>query len=377
MPAIGAVEIFVFRQGQFVGSRMFSPDRVVSIGRALDQGLRLDDEEVSSRHATLRVVDGRLVIADAGSRNGVYVNGRKVQSAKVSSFDEILVGGCRLKIDIVGGQQEEAADSVEKTRVGPTPTGPGSPATAPPRSAATSTFVPRMADEAADAALSGPTTAQFMRKVPSGEPEPPAPPPPRHVAAPAAPVHVAPPPPPPAPPAPAAPPHVGGRTVAFPGAMHTPHAASAAPPSFVDEDARTASIEFAPPAAPAPGAGGTYWDFDEEPATQPGRAQRERAPHEEPQDSHLTRPLPGLDGSGASADLVIVDPQAATAPAEVVTTPRTPAVAPPRPQPYPMVAAPPAPEPPMPAPSRRRTPMPRAVEAAPVAPPQGLSTATV
>ncbi|MBI5482801.1 MAG: FHA domain-containing protein, partial [Deltaproteobacteria bacterium] len=190
MPAIGAIEVFVFRQGQFVGSRMFSPDRVVTIGRALDQGLRLDDEEVSSRHATLRVVDGRLVIADAGSRNGVYVNGRKVQSAKVSSFDEILVGGCRLKIDIVGGMGQEEAQGgaeLERTRVGPAPAGPGSTGTQPPRSAATSTFVPRMAEPPPDAASDGPTTARFMRTVPAEPPAPAAPPP-------APPVDVAPPP---------------------------------------------------------------------------------------------------------------------------------------------------------------------------------------
>jgi hypothetical protein len=378
MPAIGAIEVFVFRQGQFVGSRMFSPDRVVSIGRALDQGLRLDDEEVSSRHASLRVVDGKVVISDAGSRNGVYVNGRKVQSAKVSSFDEILVGSCRLKIDIVGGSHDEDPAGVEKTRVGAAPTGPGGPVTQPPRSAATSTFVPRMAEMVPpDASSDGPTTAQFMRTLQADPEAPVAPPapPPAHFAPPVAPpAQAAPPVAPPAAPPHAAPPHGGGRTVAFPSALRSPLPTPAAPPQFVDEDARTASIEFAPPApAPQPAAGGTYWDFDEESATQPGRSLREPAPPEESHASHATRALGSLEGAPAAAARVIVDPQAATAPADVVPPPRAPAAPPPRaPLPFPQMAAP---EPAPPAPARPRTPGPRGPEVA--APPPGLSTATV
>jgi hypothetical protein len=327
MPAIGAIEIFVFRQGQFVGSRMFSPDRVVTIGRALDQGLRLDDEEVSSRHATLRVVDGRLIIADAASRNGVYVNGRKVQSAKVSPLDEILVGGCRLKIDIVGGAGHDDAADVEKTRVGAPPQPPGAGGTVPPRvTAGTSTFVPRMAEQV-DLGTDGPTTAQFMRSVSETPEAPPPAPPPQHAAPPpAAAPRVAPP--------PAAPPGVHvpparGRTVAFTSGMGAPLPAPAAPPpSFVDEDARTASIEFAPPApAPAPEAGGHYWDFDEDSATRPGR--------DEAPPARGTRLL-------GSQDAPVAEPPA-------VARAREPAPPPARaPQPFPVVmpppAAPPAPQ---------------------------------
>ena len=314
MPAIGAIEYLRLPPGQFVGSRIFSPDRVVSIGRALDQGLRLDDEEVSSRHATLRVVDGRLVISDAGSRNGVFVNGRKVQSAKVSSFDEILVGGCRLKIDIVGGRQEEDAASLDQTLRGPGPDGPGSTGTQPPRSAATSTFVPRMAEPRSTPRSSGPTTAQFMRTVRQrraagarrprtrrGARR-------RHVAPVAARRRP--------PPAHAPPPHVGGRTVAFPSALRSPlPAAGRAAVLRRRGRAHRLASSSRPPRRPArPRRAGPT-------GTSTTRAPRRRAGPSRagaPRGGAGLRTAPGRSGRsrGSAADRVIVDPQAAAAPAE-------------------------------------------------------------
>jgi hypothetical protein len=131
--------------------------------------------------------------------------------------------------------------------------------------------------------------------------------------------------------------------------------AESAPPPFVDEEARTASIEFVPTeAAQAPAESGTYWDFDEESATQPGRSPRDAELHEDSQVSKGTRPLAGVKSVG-SADLVIVDSVATAAPAGTV-----PAAAPPdaagvtvkTPSPAPHVAKPEAPATAVRAPSR-------------------------
>jgi hypothetical protein len=357
MPAIGAIEVFVFRQGQFVGSRMFSPDRLVTIGRASDQGLRLDDEEVSSRHATLRVVDGHVVISDAGSRNGIYVNGRKVPNAKVSSFDEILIGGCRLKIEVVGGMGHAVdfggAPDVERTRVSgvPLPAGtqPGRPATSP--------YAPKVGGPEPPV---GTGTTPFIRAVSELPPS-------------AAPASRA--------PEPAAPP----RSAAPSGGGRGP----AAPPQFVDEDARTASIEFAPPVAPdSASASGTYWDFDEEGATQPGRSLRDLGPTEDSQAAQGTRTFASPGATGQS-DLVIVDAAMAAVPVAMPTPatalpprPAEPVPAPPRPaRPHPAkpVPTPPADSPGTTAPAvpAKMRSEPRPAPEAPAPPPGGKTGAPV
>ncbi len=48
-----------------------------TIGRAQDCTLRIDDEHLSRHHAILRVEVDKVAIKDAGSRNGVVVNGAR------------------------------------------------------------------------------------------------------------------------------------------------------------------------------------------------------------------------------------------------------------------------------------------------------------
>ena len=52
----------------------------------------LDDATVSRRHALVLERDGEPVIADDRSRNGVYVNGRRVTEARLRHGDEVQIG---------------------------------------------------------------------------------------------------------------------------------------------------------------------------------------------------------------------------------------------------------------------------------------------
>ncbi|MFO0611196.1 MAG: FHA domain-containing protein [Polyangiaceae bacterium] len=64
------------------------------IGRSDDCQLALDDPLVSRRHAALRVSSRSVSIADLGSRNGVSVNGEKVQGEKrLKHNDRVTIGG--------------------------------------------------------------------------------------------------------------------------------------------------------------------------------------------------------------------------------------------------------------------------------------------
>ena len=50
-------------------------EQVVTIGRAPDNTIHIDDPSVSSRHAELRRVDKTYQLRDLGSTNGTRVNG--------------------------------------------------------------------------------------------------------------------------------------------------------------------------------------------------------------------------------------------------------------------------------------------------------------
>ena len=70
----------------------FNFDRAILIGRHIANGLPLPDREISRRHAQIFPRDDDVVIADLGSRNGVYVNGRKYQERELRPGDEITMG---------------------------------------------------------------------------------------------------------------------------------------------------------------------------------------------------------------------------------------------------------------------------------------------
>lgn len=71
----------------------------VLIGRAKEADFRIDDPEVSRRHAMVLWSGGELVIRDLDSTNGTMVNGRPVTSAVVRPGDQVMIGGHRLVIE--------------------------------------------------------------------------------------------------------------------------------------------------------------------------------------------------------------------------------------------------------------------------------------
>ncbi len=72
---------------------------VVVIGRAPDAELRVQHASVSRRHATIRVEDGTVRIADLGSHNGTRVNGEVVADSRtLASGDVVTVGDVVLVI---------------------------------------------------------------------------------------------------------------------------------------------------------------------------------------------------------------------------------------------------------------------------------------
>lgn len=65
----------------------------VYVGRCAEAGVRIPDDTVSRVHAILRVHGDRVLVEDAASTNGVYVNGTRVSSAELADFDTVTFGG--------------------------------------------------------------------------------------------------------------------------------------------------------------------------------------------------------------------------------------------------------------------------------------------
>jgi pSer/pThr/pTyr-binding forkhead associated (FHA) protein len=64
--------------GSLVGTSVSLGDVPVTIGRAQDSTVVLDDDYASSRHARLFPRDGQWLVEDLGSTNGTYLDREKV-----------------------------------------------------------------------------------------------------------------------------------------------------------------------------------------------------------------------------------------------------------------------------------------------------------
>jgi pSer/pThr/pTyr-binding forkhead associated (FHA) protein len=72
-----------------------------TLGRSRECECVLGDPNVSRRHAELRRgPTGDWQIVDLGSTNGVKVNGRQVDTSRLSPGDEVVLGTTRFTFDI-------------------------------------------------------------------------------------------------------------------------------------------------------------------------------------------------------------------------------------------------------------------------------------
>lgn len=67
-------------------------DGTVTIGREAGNLVKLDDHEVSRRHAEIRRVGGNFIVGDLKSSNGTFLNEKKVERAEIASGDRIRIG---------------------------------------------------------------------------------------------------------------------------------------------------------------------------------------------------------------------------------------------------------------------------------------------
>ena len=194
--------------GNAAGTEIEVGDELVIGRHADDEGRLANDAEISRMHARIsRDASGRYVIADLGSTNGTFVNGRRIDGDEpLSAGDVVELGATTLVVDAVAAE----------------PPAPPEPETAAGAGETVLATTPPMVRPVAETML-----ADTPLPVPSAAPPAPAPP----VPAPTAP-----------PPAPAVPP-----PAAAPVAPPPPASPPVAPAPPTEEP-----VEEAPPPEPEP-----------------------------------------------------------------------------------------------------------------------------
>ncbi len=70
------------------------------IGRSPEADVALDDPETSRRHAALQAAGGALYVTDLGSRNGTFLNGKRLadEGIELKVGDHVDVGNTRIEV---------------------------------------------------------------------------------------------------------------------------------------------------------------------------------------------------------------------------------------------------------------------------------------
>ena len=84
------IQVEVIRGGKIVETKAYTGD-TIEIGKLSRSDLRLDDENISRRHARIEIDrDGRVQLIDLGSTNGTRLNGMRVNKAFLTDGDELF-----------------------------------------------------------------------------------------------------------------------------------------------------------------------------------------------------------------------------------------------------------------------------------------------
>ena len=105
-PAPEAIDgpLLVVRKGPEVGERFYLDRPRLVVGRDPASDIFLNDITVSRSHAVLDVMPDEVLVSDAGSLNGTYVNGVSVDRAVLRNGDQLQIGRFQMVFLSGGGE---------------------------------------------------------------------------------------------------------------------------------------------------------------------------------------------------------------------------------------------------------------------------------
>jgi pSer/pThr/pTyr-binding forkhead associated (FHA) protein len=100
---------------------------VLLVGRHPECDIRLELPSISRRHCCLALAYDRLILRDLSSRNGVRVNGLRVEEMQINNGDEVAIGPLIFRVvDLASAAATTALPSA------PAAGNPPAPSTVPP-----------------------------------------------------------------------------------------------------------------------------------------------------------------------------------------------------------------------------------------------------
>ncbi len=103
----------VIYQGDDCRTLELRDDKVVTIGRARDADVHIDDPSLSRRHCEVRKLDGQWLLKDLGSFNGTYCNDGMVSEHWLRHGDRIQLGLTVLNFEQSEAEQRSATAVTE------------------------------------------------------------------------------------------------------------------------------------------------------------------------------------------------------------------------------------------------------------------------
>ncbi len=78
---------------RYLGNTVLLSQGDFVLGRGSDCGLQIDDVEASRRHAVLHVESNGITVEDLGSRNGIFLNGNRIDRVIPLRHGDVLTIG--------------------------------------------------------------------------------------------------------------------------------------------------------------------------------------------------------------------------------------------------------------------------------------------
>ena len=96
----------VFLSGELIAVPIPLEREEVILGRALEADVRVNDTQVSRQHAKITTTQdgepgGGYILTDLDSRNGTYLNGRRIRREILENGDKIQIGFTMLRFDLL------------------------------------------------------------------------------------------------------------------------------------------------------------------------------------------------------------------------------------------------------------------------------------
>jgi pSer/pThr/pTyr-binding forkhead associated (FHA) protein len=87
--------------GPDIGKNYVIDKSLITIGRGEDRDIQLNDRTISRMHCEIyypKSIPGIIIIRDAGSQNGIKVNGHLTMEQELIEGDQIDIGSTRLLV---------------------------------------------------------------------------------------------------------------------------------------------------------------------------------------------------------------------------------------------------------------------------------------